>query len=64
MDIALRHGVYVVQRKFDGFGDQWNFALQLPIAAPWTMKLDPDERLTDELKAGPSRPSLRMTPKA
>jgi glycosyltransferase involved in cell wall biosynthesis len=51
IDIALRHGVHVVQRQFRGFGDQWNFALdELPISAPWTMKLDPDERLTDELK--------------
>ena len=52
VDIALRHGVHLVQRKFDGFGSQWNFALdELPITAPWTMKLDPDERLSDELKA-------------
>jgi glycosyltransferase involved in cell wall biosynthesis len=51
VDIALNHGVHVVQRVFKGFGDQWNFALrELPIAAPWTMKLDPDERLTDALK--------------
>jgi len=51
VDIALRYGVHVVQRKFRGFGDQWNFALrELPITAPWTMKLDPDERLSDELK--------------
>ena len=52
IDIALKHGVQVVQRRFSGFGAQWNFALQeLPITAPWTMKLDPDERLTDELKS-------------
>lgn len=52
VDIALRYGVHVVQRQFRGFGDQWNFALaHLPIAAPWTMKLDPDERVTTELKA-------------
>lgn len=52
VDIALRHGVHVVQRRFRGFGDQWNFALrELPIIAPWTMKLDPDERLSDALKA-------------
>lgn len=52
VDVALRHGVQVVQRRFRGFGDQWNFALrELPITAPWTMKLDPDERLSDELKA-------------
>lgn len=51
VDIALRHGVHVVQRRFRDFGDQWNFALrELPITAPWTMKLDPDERLSDELK--------------
>lgn len=52
VDIALRHGVKVVQRRFTGFGDQWNFALrELPISTPWTMKVDPDERLSDELKA-------------
>lgn len=51
LDIAIRHGVNVVQRRFRNFGDQWNFALgRLPITAPWTMKLDPDERLSDELK--------------
>jgi hypothetical protein len=51
VDIALLHGVHVVQRRFRGFGDQWNFSLQnLPITAPWTMKLDPDERLSEELK--------------
>src|SRR5258706_3803598 len=51
VDIALKYGVHVVQRRFTNFGDQWRFALeQLPIEAPWTMKLDPDERLTDELK--------------
>ncbi len=52
VNIALKHGVHVVQRRFQGFGDQWNFAVNdMPITAPWTMKLDPDERLTDELKA-------------
>ena len=52
IDIALRHGVKVTQRPFRGFGDQWNFAVRdLPITAPWTMKVDPDERLTDDLKA-------------
>ena len=61
VDIALRHGVRVVQRRFDGFGDQWNFALQrLPITAPWTMKLDPDERLSDELKSNLSEAMERI----
>lgn len=51
VDIALKYGVQVVQRRFGGFGNQWNFALrELPIKAPWVMKLDPDERLTNELK--------------
>lgn len=51
VDIALRHGVHVVQRRFRDFGDQWNFALrELPITSPWTMKLDPDERLDTRLK--------------
>lgn len=51
VDVALRHGVHVVQRRFRDFGEQWNFALrELPITAPWTMKLDPDERLSLTLK--------------
>ena len=52
VDVALNHGVHVVQRRFRDFGDQWNFALNnLPITAKWTMKLDPDERISDELKS-------------
>ncbi len=51
VDLALERGVHVVQRRFRGFGDQWNYAMTaLPVTAPWTMKLDPDERLTDDLK--------------
>lgn len=51
VEIALRRGINIVQRAFRGFGDQWNFALEhLPIKAKWTMKLDPDERVTDSLK--------------
>ncbi len=51
IDIAKEYGVYVLQNKFKGFGDQWNFALKnLPITSPWTMKLDPDENLTEKLK--------------
>lgn len=52
VDVALSLGVRVVQRPFTGFGNQWDYAVRkLPITAPWTMKLDPDERLTPELKA-------------
>jgi glycosyltransferase involved in cell wall biosynthesis len=55
VDIALRRGIHIVQRAFSGFGDQWNFALEkLPITSEWTMKLDPDERVSDELKAAVS----------
>ena len=51
VDIALNYGVTVVQRKFTDFGDQWNFAMnKLEVSAKWTMKLDPDEILTDDLK--------------
>jgi glycosyltransferase involved in cell wall biosynthesis len=52
VEIARKFGVHVVQRRFCGFGEQWNFALtELPITAPWTMKLDPDERITPDLAA-------------
>ncbi len=50
VDIALEHGARIVQRRFTDFGDQWNFALsRLPLNAEWTLKLDPDERLSPEL---------------
>ena len=49
VDVALSHGATVVQRRFTSFGDQWNFALTLPTVQPWTMKLDPDERISEEL---------------
>ena len=51
VDIAIEKGAKVYQRRFTGFGDQWNAALQkLPITTEWTMKMDPDERLTVDLK--------------
>ena len=51
IDIALKYGVHVIQHNFNGFGSQWNFALNnLPITCPWVMKLDPDEIITDNLK--------------
>lgn len=51
VDIALKKGATVIQRKFTNFGDQWNFAINnFPITTGWTLKLDPDERLTSELK--------------
>ncbi|MEM7070113.1 MAG: glycosyltransferase family 2 protein [Pseudomonadota bacterium] len=50
-EIAKKYGARVVQREFLGFGDQWNFAVsQLPVKSDWTIKVDPDERLTEKLK--------------
>jgi len=50
VDIALERGVKIIQRPFTNFGDQWNFALErLPIKTDWTLKLDPDERLSPGL---------------
>ncbi len=52
VDIALAKGIKVIQRPFTNFGDQWNFALEkLPVYSPWTCKLDPDERFSDQLIA-------------
>lgn len=51
VDVALSYGARVVQRTFKNFGDQWNFALNgTSISAPYVMKLDPDERISDQLK--------------
>jgi glycosyltransferase involved in cell wall biosynthesis len=48
---ALKVGFKVVQRRFRDFGDQWNFAVCGILASqPWTMKLDPDERISPSLK--------------
>lgn len=50
VNTAMEYGVKIAQRRFTNFGDQWNFAIEnLPITTPWTMKLDPDERVTPEL---------------
>jgi len=49
--VARSNGARVYQRAFSGFGDQWNYAVdKLPVKSQWLMKLDPDERLSDELK--------------
>jgi glycosyltransferase involved in cell wall biosynthesis len=47
IDIALGAGATVVQRPFTNFSDQWNWALDhFDITTPWTIKMDPDERVT------------------
>jgi glycosyltransferase involved in cell wall biosynthesis len=49
-EIARNFGATVVQHPFVNQGKQLNWALDhLPIRTPWVMRLDADERLTDEL---------------
>jgi glycosyltransferase involved in cell wall biosynthesis len=44
-------GVRVVQHEFQNYSQQWNWALSsLPITTDWIMKLDADERATDEFR--------------
>ena len=50
VEIASTKGAKVVYHKFENFGAQWNFALSLSIKSAWTMKMDPDERLSVNLK--------------
>ena len=46
-------GCHVVEHPFENYALQRNWAFdQLPIAAPWTLCLDADERLTPELVRG------------
>jgi glycosyltransferase involved in cell wall biosynthesis len=48
--IATRAGAQVVHHAFTSHADQLNWALDnLPITAPWVMRLDADERVTPEL---------------
>jgi hypothetical protein len=63
VEIAKAGGASLVQRKFTNFGDQWNFALrELPIATTWTMKLDPDERVDNELVLNIRKACLAQVP--
>ena len=51
VDLAEKAGAKVLHHAFEGFGAQWNWALEnCPIKTDWTMKMDPDERLSEELK--------------
>jgi len=48
--ICLSAGVNFIENKFEGFGNQWNFAINHELVrTDWVIKLDPDERLTSEL---------------
>ncbi|MEO8077567.1 MAG: glycosyltransferase family 2 protein [Acidobacteriota bacterium] len=51
VEIARRHGCYVVVRKFDDYAKQRNYALEsLPIRSEWVLFLDADEWVPAELK--------------
>lgn len=51
VEIAKGKGAMVLFHAFEGFGEQWNWALEnCPVVTTWTMKMDPDERLSAELK--------------
>jgi glycosyltransferase involved in cell wall biosynthesis len=48
--IARAAGCHIVEHPWQTYATQINWALdQLPIATPWVMRLDADERLTPEL---------------
>jgi glycosyltransferase involved in cell wall biosynthesis len=50
--IAGDAGCVLVEHPFENYGVQRNWAFDnLPIATPWTLCLDADERLTPELAA-------------
>jgi len=50
--IAREAGATVLQHPFEHYGAQRNWAIDnLPIAAPWTLHVDADERITPELCA-------------
>lgn len=51
VDLCIKNQVKIVQKKFLGFGNQWNHALNaFDIKSDWVIKIDPDEILSEELK--------------
>lgn len=51
VEIAQEHGARVLQRKFDNFAGQRNFALEtVEFKHPWVFHLDADEVFTPELR--------------
>ncbi|MBS1834786.1 MAG: glycosyltransferase family 2 protein [Acidobacteria bacterium] len=49
--IAAAHGARIVQREFDDFGSQRNFALEnIDFRHDWVFHLDADERFNDALR--------------
>ncbi|MDP2364624.1 MAG: glycosyltransferase family 2 protein [Ignavibacteria bacterium] len=51
INIANSFGAKVINRQFDNYANQRNYALkELPVTTEWILFLDADEYLTDELK--------------
>src|SRR3990170_3491878 len=51
VEIARAHGVRVIQRRFDDFAGQRNFAMEhISFRHPWIFHLDADERFTVALR--------------
>ena len=51
-EIVAAKGARLVEHPFENYGAQRNWAIDsLPLAYPWQLHLDADERLTPELKA-------------
>ena len=52
VELAKAKGARVVQRKFDDFGGQRNFALdEIDFKHEWVFHLDADERFNEELRS-------------
>ncbi len=50
IQLLKKNKINYVQKKFNNFGEQWNFAINnSPFKTKWVMKLDPDERIPDIL---------------
>lgn len=50
LEIARDYGASIVQHPFENYGAQRNWAIEsLPLAHPWQLHLDADERLSPEL---------------
>ena len=55
-EIAARHGATIFAHTFETHSKQWQWALEnLPIATPWVLGLDADQRVTSELRASIER---------
>lgn len=60
--IAEKYGARVIQRPFDDYASQRNYALQLDYAYPWVLMLDADERVPVELQREIQAKTAEATP--